>query len=557
MKIKRLVRLGAATLLSLSSLLTLSIPLAGATPQTCVWTGGGSDTKMSTAANWSGASCNNSVPQAGDVISFNTSTGTSVVNITNDLGHSLGGVISTPVDASAGLNGFKIDTIALTAGAALSVTSTATCTYQPIPISYGTLTAAGDLSVDSDAHNLIGTNLTVSGNITLANSSGGAYLSAKSGSSVTGNVVVASPTSFYTGTCSQGQGGGIGLVTGASLNGFTIHGITVQKGASVDLVDATYPITLGGGSGTTSPEISFYGNVDNNSAYVATTYTVSGALTLNSDAKVYAGDLVTLNVTSAISGSGFALSADPTSTGDITFSPSSNNSNTKTGSQANAAQTVTASDSLKTTSVTVVPNETFILDGDRGQVILLKGSTLMGNGTTTYLLANAGSIVAPGHSPGCLTTDNLALSGTYQVQVGGTDACTGYDQLKVTSGATVVDVTGATLDVSLYNGFVPKVGQSYTIISNASSTAVNGTFTGIAEGGTYTNQGVTYKVTYVGGAGHDVVLTVTAIDASKLPSKPDTGLMLVTGHPMIAFGTSVAAAIVLIGAARKFGPASR
>ena len=174
----------------------------------------------------------------------------------------------------------------------------------------------------------------------------------------------------------------------------------------------------------------------------------------------------------------------------------------------------------------------------------------MGNGQIAGLYAGAGSIVAPGHSPGCITsTQDISIAGTYQVQVGGTDPCTGYDQLKVT-GAVNINSPGA-LDVTLYNGFVPKVGQAYTIIDNDAADAVIGTFAGIAEGGTYTNQGVTYSVTYKGGDGNDVVLTVTAVDASKLPKKPNTGLLLVSAHPMISLGASVLAAGLLYGASRR------
>ncbi len=556
MKIKRLVRLGAATLLSLSSLLTLSIPMASAAVQTCTWVGG-TDTNLATAANWT--NCGGGAPLAGDIISFGTGSGTTQTNLVNNLGVSLGGVISNPIPT--GTAGFHIDTIALTAGAALSVASTASCTDSPVGINYGAISAAGDLTINTDAHYIAGiTSLTVAGNLTIQSSNGFGGLTSATGSTVAGNVIVTSPLSYRTTTCSAVQHGGVGYqASGASVSGFTIHGLTVQKGASVFLADATYPIVLGGGTGTTNPYLSFFGNLDSNYNYVATTYTVSGAITLTSNATIYASDLVTLNVTGAISGAGFALAADPTSTGNITFNPSSNTSNTTTGSQANPATTVTVAsgDNQPSVGVSTIPNETLILDGIRGSISLLSGSTLMGDGVADYLYAPIGSIVAPGHSPGCLTLGGLALFGTYQVQIGGTVACTGYDQLKVASTATTLQITNATLDVSLYNGFVPQVGQSYTIISNASTTPVTGTFNGIAEGGTYTNQGVTYSVTYVGGAGHDVVLTVTAIDASKLPAKPNTGLKLITAHPLVALATTAAAALALAYAARRMKPAHR
>ena len=128
---------------------------------------------------------------------------------------------------------------------------------------------------------------------------------------------------------------------------------------------------------------------------------------------------------------------------------------------------------------------------------------------------------------------------------------TRYDQIKVTG---TVDLTGSTLDATLYGGFVPKVGQSYTIIDNDAADAVTGTFTGIANGGTYSNQGVTYTVNYDGGDGNDVVLTVKAVDAAAVPAKPDTGFALVSAHPMLALATSTLAAAAILVAARKLRP---
>ena len=344
------------------------------------------------------------------------------------------------------------------------------------------------------------------------------------------------------------------LPSGSNFSGFTINGLTIQNGSTTNLADASFPLTIGGGTGTTSPKVYFYGNIDANSAYVNTTYAVNGAITLLHDAIVYAGDKTTLNVTSAISGAGYALTKDATSTGTVTFAPSSNSSNTVSGTPVNPTKTTTISDDQSSTYFTAVPNETLVIDGKVAGVSLLTGSTLKGVGQVGTLSANTGSIVAPGHSPGCLSSASLYLYGTYQAEIGGTDPCTGYDQLKVTGA---VDLTGSTLDAPLYGGFIPKVGQSYTIIDNDAADAVAGTFTGIAEGGTYSNQGVTYSVTYKGGDGNDVVLTVTAVDAAvaaAVPSKPDTGFALVSANPFAAVALTTLAAAALLIAARKLRP---
>jgi hypothetical protein len=65
MRLKKVIQLGSATVLSLGSLLTFGIPLAAAAgPYTCTWVGAGADSNFSTVANWSG--CNSAAPVAGD-----------------------------------------------------------------------------------------------------------------------------------------------------------------------------------------------------------------------------------------------------------------------------------------------------------------------------------------------------------------------------------------------------------------------------------------------------------------------------------------------------------
>jgi hypothetical protein len=63
--INKLVRLSAAVILSLSSLLIVSVPAAfAAGPFTCTWTGNGGNANFSTAGNWTG--CNGTSPQPAD-----------------------------------------------------------------------------------------------------------------------------------------------------------------------------------------------------------------------------------------------------------------------------------------------------------------------------------------------------------------------------------------------------------------------------------------------------------------------------------------------------------
>jgi hypothetical protein len=172
----------------------------------------------------------------------------------------------------------------------------------------------------------------------------------------------------------------------------------------------------------------------------------------------------------------------------------------------------------------VYPNATISLDGTRGATSV--DGLLNGSGTVNGLLdVLAPGTVAPGHSPGCITSSSLTLSGTYQAQLGGTTACTEYDQLLVTSGPVTL---GGNLTLSLVNGYLPKGGESFKIIDNQGATPVNGTFSGLVEGATVTVSGVAFQISYRGGDGNDVVVTAVAKAPNTGSGSPLSPLMPLT-----------------------------
>ncbi|MEO8104831.1 MAG: hypothetical protein ABI602_00655 [Candidatus Saccharibacteria bacterium] len=543
MKIKNNVKLAVATVLSLSSVLTVAMPLAHAAVQTCTWTGTAADNKFSTAANWSG--CGSGVPLTGDLITLGTippvgGSSNNSVHLLNDINTALGGV-DLINDTSLNFSNYYLDSLKLAAPATIQATGTYTrLNMEPTAV----VTTLGDLTISGTSFDVKSS--AFGGNVTLATNIEGSnadfYLT---GSTISGLLTI-----------------GSGSVAG--LTSTTAGSFAVQINATLSLMAVqttetlTAPLTLGGGSGSVNPKVNIYPVCDpavlNFCSGTATTWTMTGPVVLLADSYFMPMDAATVNYSGALSGD-FTLTKDPTSGGILNLNPSSNTSKSTPGLQTNPVKVTTVSDDQSSTTFAVVSNETLVVDGQAGYVSLNSGATLQGSGQIAGLGAGPGSTVAPGHSPGCLTSlGDIAINGTYQVDVGGTDACTGYDQMKVTGA---VDVTGGTLDATLYGGFVPKVGQSYTIIDNDAADAVTGTFTGLAEGGDYTNQGVTYSVTYKGGDGNDVVLTVKSIDASKLPAKPDTGFALVAAHPLVSLATTTLAALGLVFAARKLKPVKK
>jgi hypothetical protein len=168
-----------------------------------------------------------------------------------------------------------------------------------------------------------------------------------------------------------------------------------------------------------------------------------------------------------------------------------------------------------------------------------------GVGTVANLTVQALGILAPGLSPGCLSSGNLVLSGTYEVELAGTTVCTEYDQTDVTG---TVDVTGATLDLSLLNGFSPPLNSEYIIINNDGSDAVTGEFAGLVDGASITQGDITFQINYDGGDGNDVVLTVTGSPTAA--TVPDTGIGEVLQSPYIVPLTALLGLVALFGIRR-------
>ena len=102
-----------------------------------------------------------------------------------------------------------------------------------------------------------------------------------------------------------------------------------------------------------------------------------------------------------------------------------------------------------------------------------------------------------------------------------------------------------------YNDFKPAVGQSYTIIDNDSNDAVTGTFNNLAEGATFTVDGYVFKISYVGGTGNDVVVTVQSV-----PTTPNTGFTMLTSHPLVTMLTTTLLAAGIAMIARRYSKMS-
>lgn len=249
--------------------------------------------------------------------------------------------------------------------------------------------------------------------------------------------------------------------------------------------------------------------------------TGSNSLSVGSESSVL--DLGTYGLTLDASGGTISLLGKIKGSGSIT----------KTGT--GKVKLMTTPDAAGYTgSITASAGEVVVDKGLSTTNVTLSGATLKGTGTVGNVSMSSG-IVAPGNSPGVINTGNLDYTGgSFDVELGG-KAAGEFDQTNVT-GTVKLGAGVTTLNISLVNSFVPAVNDSFIIVNNDGTEAVEGTFKGMADGAKTTLGSYTYQINYDGGSGNDVVLLVTGT-----PSAPDTGVGSALSSP---FATLIAALVV-------------
>ena len=140
------------------------------------------------------------------------------------------------------------------------------------------------------------------------------------------------------------------------------------------------------------------------------------------------------------------------------------------------------------------------------QIIAKAGGTLAGTGTVQDVTVLAEGRLSPGDAgAGTLHAGSVVFgtSSVFAVELGGLS-----DRLDVSGGVTIA--AGARLEVSLLDSFVPRplsMGVlEYVIVDNDGADAVQGTFSGLADGAVIVLGGRTFTVDYRGGDGNDISL---------------------------------------------------
>jgi T5SS/PEP-CTERM-associated repeat protein len=150
-----------------------------------------------------------------------------------------------------------------------------------------------------------------------------------------------------------------------------------------------------------------------------------------------------------------------------------------------------------------------------GNVTVQFGGSVTGSGFINGKLIDSGR-VGSGNSPGRLTVQGdytQNSDGLMSVEIGGTDAGSGYDQLQVSGAATIA----GKLDVRLVNGFTPTVGQTFRIMNASSFSGAFASIAGPSQAGISVSNdggGVTVTITSVV-AGAPVISSPTTVEATQ------------------------------------------
>lgn len=528
------------------AIIVAMIPALPTYAATITWDGGGGDDNFSTGANWVG----DVAPQAGDDLVFDNDTADfDADNPNNDL---VADTSYNSITFTGGgnddleitgndfelVNGITHDSLegAFDISANITLTASQAFAVRDFYINNDLNLGTNDLDIDLAGYGGIGGDITGSGDI---NQTGGNLSVYGDTSSYSGDIVVddgylsADATSLGTavGTTTINDGSSISIYECATsftsgedlfLNGdaYTYAGPKLIVGA-----------TCSGGGGSDE----YYGVSEANSVA-----TLSGDITLGADQTIGAISK-TVNITGALSGT-YSLDAYEGYPGDIVINASANTTNTPNGTYIADVEVETISSNSPSTSIYVFASATVLVTGARGEVQLQ--GILGGTGTVGDLYAQDGSTVSPGMSPGCLTAGNtnFADGSTLVIEIDGETACTEYDRLVVNGTVTIDD--GALLDIQRLSSYQPANATTFTIVTNDGSDDVVGEFDGYPDGSTFTIDGVTYRISYSGGTGNDIVLTV--VDASV--DDPDTGLQHISNMIWISLASTLLATSLMLGA---------
>jgi uncharacterized repeat protein (TIGR01451 family)/CSLREA domain-containing protein len=324
--------------------------------------------------------------------------------------------------------------------------------------------------------------------------------------------------------------------TGATGTGAT-HGVNVRAnpmapGGVVSVKDGNLTITGTGGSGSD--------NAGFNMASVGTgtlQTTGTGTITVNADT-------IKLNPNASINAGANAVTLRQKTNGTFINLGSTVDSTANTLELSDAELDLVTAGTLKigdnnsesiTVSADITRSASTNMALTAGCDIVISGGQLNTGGGTQLLDSGPSPDAVKALKAGTdVTANTLSFGSDLAIVINGTAFDTDYTQLNV---AGDVNLTGVTLALS--GSHSPAIGQTFTIVNNEGGNAITGTFTGLAEGAIIPNfltPGASATITYVGGTGNDVVLTVQAVPVAEISVEQPAGIDLPHGSAFVSFG---------------------
>jgi autotransporter-associated beta strand protein len=182
----------------------------------------------------------------------------------------------------------------------------------------------------------------------------------------------------------------------------------------------------------------------------------------------------------------------------------------------------------------IFDSQTAGLAASFGDLVVNSGGTLAATGLVNHVQVNLGGTLAPGlfSGVGALLVQrglSFAPGATLAVDLQGVSPSVDFDSIFVIG---TVNLSNATLQVAL--GYDAVLDSEYQIIDNDGADPILGQFAGLPEGAMFLTTNGTFRITYAGGDGNDVVLTLVATPPainsfSSLPN--GSKQILGTGQP--------------------------
>ena len=322
------------------------------------------------------------------------------------------------------------------------------------------------------------------------------------GNAVNGTLVVSGSGSFIGAGTSAG-GTIVGLNSAAGTSTFTVAGSGSATVTTLQLSGATAIVNLDGGT-LTANQIIDADNVGTTGNSNTTFNFNGGTLTAGTGAvTAFMSGLTQVYVKSG--GAKIDTNGKDITIGHALLDGSGGGGLTQSG-----AGTLTLSNISTYTGATTVESGKLVINGNISTSLLTTvetGASLGGSGSVGALTIDAGGTLAPGNSPGILNTGNYNQAGTLSLELNGTTAGTGYDQVNVAGSVTLSGILAATV------GYTPVNGQLLFILLNDGVDAITGTFSGLAQGATVTFDGYDWQISYTANStgntftgGNDVAL---------------------------------------------------